>query len=58
MTDAPAIVWTGGSPDGPTAALEDRGLFVAADGSSSFVNNPTAAMSESELSGRVAALGR
>lgn len=33
-------------------------LFVAADGSSSFVNNPTAAMSESELSGRVAALGR
>lgn len=33
-------------------------LFVAADGTSSFVNNPTSAMSETELSGRVAALGR
>ena len=35
-----------------------RYLFVSADGTSSFVNNPTSAMSESELSGRVAALGR
>ena len=31
-------------------------LFVKADGSSTFVNNPTSAMSESDLSGRVAAL--
>ncbi len=33
-------------------------LFVAADGTSTFVNNPTSAMSESDLAGRVAALGR
>ena len=33
-------------------------LFVKPDGTSSFVNNPTSAMSESELAGRVAALGR
>lgn len=31
-------------------------VFYRADGSSSFVNNPTAAMSQDELSGRVAAL--
>lgn len=31
-------------------------LFVKADGSSTFVNNPTSAMSESDLSSRVAAL--
>lgn len=31
-------------------------LFVGADGSSSFVNNPTSAMSRQELSDRVAAL--
>ncbi len=31
-------------------------LFVKPDGSSTFVNNPTSAMSEADLSGRVAAL--
>jgi thiol-disulfide isomerase/thioredoxin len=31
-------------------------LFVKADGTSSFVNNPTSAMSEQDLAGRVAAL--
>jgi thiol-disulfide isomerase/thioredoxin len=31
-------------------------LFVKADGTSTFVNNPTSAMSEQELSSRVAAL--
>ncbi|CAM4284136.1 Soluble secreted antigen MPT53 precursor [Mycobacterium basiliense] len=31
-------------------------VFYRADGSSTFVNNPTAAMSQQELSGRVAAL--
>ncbi len=31
-------------------------LFVKADGTSSFVNNPTSAMSEQDLSNRVAAL--
>ena len=31
-------------------------LFVKRDGTSSFVNNPTSAMSEQELSDRVAAL--
>lgn len=31
-------------------------LFVRADGTSTFVNNPTSAMSEQELSDRVAAL--
>lgn len=31
-------------------------LFVRSDGSSTFVNNPTAAMAQQELSGRVAAL--
>ncbi len=31
-------------------------VFYRADGSSSFVNNPTAAMSEAELADRVAAL--
>ena len=31
-------------------------VFYRADGSSTFVNNPTSAMSEQELSGRVAAL--
>ncbi len=31
-------------------------LFVTAGGSSTFVNNPTSAMSEQELAGRVAAL--
>ena len=31
-------------------------VFYRADGSSSFVNNPTAAMPQQELSGRVAAL--
>ncbi len=33
-------------------------LFVKPDGTSSFVNTPTSAMSEQELSGRVAALSR
>ncbi len=32
-------------------------VFYRADGSSTFVNNPTSAMSEQELSDRVAALG-
>lgn len=32
-------------------------LFVKPDGASSFVNNPTSAMSEQELADRVAALG-
>jgi thiol-disulfide isomerase/thioredoxin len=31
-------------------------MFYRADGTSTFVNNPTAAMSEQELAGRVAAL--
>ena len=31
-------------------------LFVKPDGTSSFVNNPTSAMSEQDLAGRVAAL--
>jgi thiol-disulfide isomerase/thioredoxin len=31
-------------------------LFVKSDGTSSFVNNPTSAMSEQDLAGRVAAL--
>ena len=31
-------------------------VFYRADGSSTFVNNPTSAMSQQELSGRVAAL--
>jgi thiol-disulfide isomerase/thioredoxin len=32
-------------------------LFVKPDGASNFVNNPTSAMSEQDLAGRVAALG-
>ena len=31
-------------------------VFYRADGTSTFVNNPTSAMSQQELSGRVAAL--
>jgi thiol-disulfide isomerase/thioredoxin len=39
-----------------SVAWQPAYLFVKSDGTSSFVNNPTAAMSEEELAGRVSAL--
>jgi thiol-disulfide isomerase/thioredoxin len=51
LNDADGVIWARYN-----VPWQPAWVFYRADGSSTFVNNPTAAMSQQELSGRVAAL--
>ncbi|CNV06866.1 soluble secreted antigen MPT53 [Mycobacterium tuberculosis] len=51
LNDADGVIWARYN-----VPWQPAFVFYRADGTSTFVNNPTAAMSQDELSGRVAAL--
>lgn len=51
LNDADGVIWVRYN-----VPWQPAFVFYRADGTSTFVNNPTAAMSQDELSGRVAAL--
>lgn len=51
LNDADGVIWARYN-----VPWQPAWVFYQADGSSTFVNNPTSAMSEQELAGRVAAL--